>query len=685
MILKRLQNCPFILIATFTILGICVGYFNTISLSHSIAIISIAMFLILLTRFLTMNSMVRRNFRTFSYALFFLSLGLVLFNLHQPKNNPNHYLNQIIKNDAKEQHLLKFEIIERLKPTESYDRYFAKLHAIDSLQTEGKILVKFKKTDFLETLLSGSIFYAYSDLLEIEKPLNPNQFDYAHYLSTKQVFHQIIIIHSNSFNLQRAGTSIHSLFDNIRNTINDKLKKFNFSRDQLSIINALFLGQRQDIDKELSLNYQKAGLIHILAVSGLHVGILFGLLILFLNPLLKLRYGRVLKLVISIAILWGFAALTGLSPSVVRAVTMFTIVGISMELKATTQIYNSIFLSAFLIMLLNPLIIFDVGFQLSYSAVLAIVTIQPTLQRVYRSKFKADKKLWVIFTVTIAAQIGILPISLYYFHQFPLVFFISNICILPFLGIILGFGIGVIILALLGLLPHWLAHTFGSVIDMINTMAAKSASYDKLIITEIPFDLKMLVSSVLLTIALILLCHKKTFRSKLFALLSFFLVIISVTSFKSKIHNSSELIVFHQFKNSVLGLRDGNTLHLYYRDSLSQKSYDYLLKGFITDNNIKTVEHNSIKNIYQLKNKSIGIIDQNDIHLIMPKNLDILIISGSPKVNLDRILTDLHPKLVIFDGSNYPSIVEHWIKSSRTINVPYHYTSAGGAYAVTIE
>ena len=685
MILKRLQNSPFILITTFCILGICVGYFNTISLLHSLIIITIAVFLILLTRFLRVNHPVRNNFRNFSFALFFLSFGLLLFNLHQPKNNPYHYLNRITNNDTKKPFLLKFEIVERLKSTESYDRYFAELQTIDSIQTEGKILVKFKKTDDLKTFPIGNVFYTYSYLLEIENSLNPNQFDYAYYLGKKHVFHQLIITRDNSFSIKESNSSIRSLFDNIRNTISEKLNKYNFSKEQLSIINALFLGQRQDIDKELSLNYQKAGLIHILAVSGLHVGILFGLLSLLLSPLSRLSYGRVFKLVVSITTLWGFAALTGFSPSVIRAVTMFTIIGITIEFNATKQIFNSIFLSAFLIILLDPMIIFDVGFQLSYSAVLSIVTIQPLLQRLYRPKFKADKKLWEIFTVTVAAQIGILPLSLYYFHQFPLLFFITNICVLPFLGIILGFGIGVIILALFNHLPEWLATIFGSTIDTINTVVNTSASFDQLIITEIPFDFNMLVSSIVLIFALLLLIHQKTFKSKLFALVGFLMIIISITSFKLRVHNSSELIIFHQYRNSIIGLRDGNTLNLYAKNSLSQKSYDYLLKGYITANSINETELHTIKNVYKIKDKSIGIIDHESIHSAIPANLDILVLSNSPKINLDRILENLTPKLVIFDGSNYQNSTGLWTKSCKIKGITFHNTPTDGAYSLNIR
>src|SRR5690606_24095560 len=234
------------------------------------------------------------------------------------------------------------------------------------------------------------------------------------------------------------------------------------------IINALLLGQRQDIPEEVYNNYTSAGAIHILAVSGLHVGIILLLINFILNPLENLKNGQFIKLILILLLLWSFAIIAGLSASVVRAVTMFSFVAYAMHIKRATNIYNILAISMFFLLLFKPSFLFDVGFQLSYIAVFAIVWIQPVLYKWWTPKLRPVNNLWQLFTVTIAAQIGVIPLSLYYFHQFPGLFFVSNLVIIPFLGIILGLGLLVIILALLNILPDLIADFYGSMISTMN-------------------------------------------------------------------------------------------------------------------------------------------------------------------------------------------------------------------------
>ncbi|TYA81458.1 ComEC/Rec2 family competence protein, partial [Seonamhaeicola marinus] len=230
------------------------------------------------------------------------------------------------------------------------------------------------------------------------------------------------------------------------------------------IINALFLGQRQNIDRAIYTNYTNAGAIHILAVSGLHVGIIFLILNFLFKPIERLKKGYLIKTIFLLTTLWGFAVIAGLSASVTRAVTMFSIVAIAVNLKRPTNVYNTLAISIFVILLFKPLFIFDVGFQLSFLAVFAIVAIEPMLNKLWKPKNKLLKIYWQTLTVTISAQFGIIPISLFYFHQFPGLFFISNLVIIPLLGFILGFGILIILLASINVLPQFLADAFGFII-----------------------------------------------------------------------------------------------------------------------------------------------------------------------------------------------------------------------------
>ena len=169
-----------------------------------------------------------------------------------------------------------------------------------------------------------------------------------------------------------------------------------------------------------------------------------------------------------------------------------------MNLKRPTNIYNTLAISMFIILLFKPLFIFDVGFQLSYMAVFAIVSIDPYLYKLWKPKYWLIKVYWHTLTITISAQLGILPLSLYYFHQFPALFFLTNLLIIPVLGIILGFGILVILLAVLKILPPFLVSLFGGSIDVMNTIVDWVAKQEPFLFKDIPFNFLCVVVGLLI-------------------------------------------------------------------------------------------------------------------------------------------------------------------------------------------
>ena len=173
---------------------------------------------------------------------------------------------------------------------------------------------------------------------------------------------------------------------------------------------------------------------------------------------------------------------------------MFTVIAIAMNLKRPSNIYNTLAISMFFLLLFKPLLLFDVGFQMSYIAVLAIVSIQPLIIKVWTPKYKLVNYFWNIFTVTIAAQIGVLPISLYYFHQFPGLFFVSNLVILPFLGLILGLGFIVIILASLKILPQFVADIYGGLISLMNHFIEWVSQQESFLFKDISFGIGFVLS-----------------------------------------------------------------------------------------------------------------------------------------------------------------------------------------------
>src|SRR5690606_4700208 len=179
-----------------------------------------------------------------------------------------------------------------------------------------------------KSLKVDDIFIAKTTFKAINPSLNPNQFDYKKFLEKKYIYHQISTNYHSLLKVASNKQTLSGTADAIRNQINSKLKKYPFAVDELAIINALLLGQRQDVSEDVYNNYSNSGAVHILAVSGLHIGIILLILSLVLKPLEAFKHGKLVKTILLVLMLWSFAVIAGLSASVTRAVTMFSIITI---------------------------------------------------------------------------------------------------------------------------------------------------------------------------------------------------------------------------------------------------------------------------------------------------------------------------------------------------------------------
>ena len=222
-----------------------------------------------------------------------------------------------------------------------------------------------------------------------------------------------------------------------RRIVLNRLKKILPDEQSFAVATAISFGYVGGIDKDTRRIFAAAGCAHILAVSGLHLAFIYGALNFLFSFISNRRRGRIVKLLIILPILWSFAFFTGMHPSVTRAAIMATIWGIGSAFSFRALTINTLGFSAFLILLHNPFNLFDIGFQLSFSAVLAILLINPYLTSLYHSRNPMINYVWELSCTSTAAQLGTAPLSIYYFHQFPLLYLISNTFAIPFAGILL--------------------------------------------------------------------------------------------------------------------------------------------------------------------------------------------------------------------------------------------------------
>ncbi len=613
---------------------------------------------------------------TFFTLLVFILIGITAVQIQNDFIKEKYYQNYLNDTDNS----IYFKIEKRLKPSSYYQKYIAEIININNHHSLGKILVNIKKDSVNPSYNVGNIYYTKPVLKLINKPLNPYIFNYSAYLKTKQIQHKLNT-NKNQLFFIKSTNEFKNFTEKIIITINQNLKHKGVKKDKLSIINALILGQRQEIAKELVTAYQNAGAMHILAVSGLHIGVLLAILLLIFYPLKILfknrKRGKILQYSMAILLIWLYALLTGFSASVVRATTMFTAISVGVLIKRPVATGKSLFLSAFLLLLVNPLFLFDIGFQLSYLAVFSIIYWNPIFLKIWHPKNKIVFFFWSIFIVSLSAQIGILPLSFYYFHQFPALFFVTGLLILPFLGVLLGIGLLTCVLAYFEILPTLLVSVLSILIETLNKVIVFIAKQEQFLVKEIFFTLLLTIITYIIIIALYRLFEKFSYKRMFFLLTSILIFQMGLFYYKYIRESTSEFIVFNKNKNSLIAFRKGNKVIFYTSaDSISNN----LINNYKIGTGISSVTvKNKINNFFHFGKQKILLIDSLGVYKIKNMKPDIVVLQHSPKINVERMINFLQPKQIIIDASNYTSYSKYYKNKAMELGISFHNTKEKGA------
>lgn len=660
------------------VVGILLAYYFKIPLLVSIAMSVVFLLSLVICVYLSRNKFSKNIVFGILTFLTTISIGILVVNVHNQKLHQNHYTNsEIFKTDSLP--IITFRVREILKSDLYNNKYIVDLLQINSVSVSGKTVLLIKKDSLQNNLEIDDVFCVSETFSEIKEASNPGQFHYKQYLAKQYIYHQIYTRNEHLFRVSDNKHTFWGYASSLRKTINNRLDNFDFKPDELAIINALILGQRQDISKTVYTNYVNAGAIHILAVSGLHVGILLLFLNLLLKPLRYLKKGNLIQVIVILIMLWCYVVIAGASASIIRAAAMFSVVAIAMHLKRKSNIYNTLAVSIFIILLLKPMFLFDVGFQLSYLAVIAIVTIQPLLYKLWKPKIWVINKLWQVFTVTLAAQFGVLPISLYYFHQLPGLFWLSNLVIIPLIGVLLICGILIIILALVNILPKFIANAYGNGIGLMNDFFAWIASKEAFLVENISFNIYFVLASYLLIIALVSFYMKQNYKRLQF--LGIAIIGLQLAAIYTKTYaNNETFIVFHKSRKTMIGKHFGNKLQIFHNlDTISENN---MIANFAVKNYINAITYDSLQSIYFYKSSHIFVVDSLGVYTIKSIAPDYVLLRNSPKINLNRLIDSLNPKLIVADGSNYKSYIARWERSCAKRKIPFHQTGKKGAFII---
>ncbi|PQB09006.1 competence protein [Polaribacter filamentus] len=673
--MKRLLNYLPLHFVGFLILGIYTQFFHQFwqfgFLKLFFLIASISLFLRIVRH--------KKIVTLLSFILFFF-IGVSATYFDNDSNYSSYYQNHL-----KETSALILKIDKVLKSGYYHDKYEVKIIQIDAVKTIGKVLLNVAKDSSTTALKVDELFVVNSSFQTLNPSLNPHQFNYKNYLERQGIYQQLFLENQQFKRIGFQGFSLLGISEKFRDRIQESLEKFNFKADELAVINALLLGQRQDISKELIADYTRAGAIHILAVSGLHVGIILLILSWIFKPLERLKKGKFIKTILVVLFLWMFAFIAGLSASVVRAVTMFTFLAVGLAFQRKNVIEFSLISSMFFLLVLKPMFLFDVGFQLSYLAVFGIIWIQPRLYKGYKPRFKIVDKFWQLITVSFAAQVGVLPLSLFYFHQFPSLFWLSNLIIIPFLGAILIGGILIIFFSLIGFLPQFLGTFYGFVISLMNNFVGWISKQEQFLWKEISMSFFLMVSCYIFVIFAARFLIDKSARKLIYFLISI-LIIQSVLVFETHQKKiKKEFIVFHKSRNSVIGIRTGQKLLVHHDlDSLGIQKSNFITSYRIGEN-VDQAFNMNIPSFFEFEKQQILVIDSIGIYQLKGLKNPIVILQYSPKINLERLIKIINPKQIIADGNNYKTFVNRWKVICENEKTPFYYTGINGAFVYDKE
>jgi competence protein ComEC len=676
----KVLHFPITKITLGFIVGIlCTYYWQTAILFNVLGLSTALFFLVLLYINKKNKSTTSILFGVAVYLASFFMGGITLFN-NTDSFQKSNYIHHETAFSAPQEIILV--VREKLKGSNTNDRYVAIIQTIDRASFSGKIILNIAKDSTKTELITGQYLKIRGTLYKNKETTNPNQFDYGAYLDKKQLYAQL---YASSSEIQTSTTLKKDIWyytDYLRVTIKRNLENNRFSQKELNIAIALLMGQKQDVSADIMQDYQYAGAIHILSVSGLHVGYLMLFLNFILKPIPNTKKGSAIKLIILLSTLTAFAIIAGLSPSVLRSVVMFSFVAIGYQLRRTVNIYHTLLVSALLILLFQPYFIFDVGFQLSYLALFFIVWFQPILVTLFKPRTKLSKYCWTILSVSIAAQLGTLPLSIYYFHQFPGLFFITNLVVAPLLTFIMILGIIVFFLASFGITPIVLVKPLEWSIQGLNSTIHFVASFEQFLIKDIPFNLILLISSYGVIIASIIWIKKPSF----YALITTFCFIIIMQSnllyTEAKIQNENEWIILNSKKNTIVLERHGSKVNVLTNDNLKKTDYSTtLIQSYLVANFNPLVIKNELSNLQYFNKSSILIVDSSGFY-IENTNPDILLLTHSPKLNLDRLLLTLKPKQVVADNSNFKNLQKQWEASCKKQKIPFHATAEKGFFKI---
>jgi len=623
-----------------------------------------------------------------------LSFGYVLAVAHNDLNQSQHFSDFL---DNKNTIIAKVnaspKLGKRLKTTLSV---YAIRDSLGELQpANGNLLTYLEINNTSAQPVYGDVLVLRGWVQAVPPPMNPYQFDYQAYLHFQNVRYQAFVKKDDWVNTQiNQGNTVLRLAQHIRFACIERLRKYLPTEREFSVGAALILGYKDEISEDVRNAYTQTGAMHVLAVSGLHVGLIY----LFLNFFLgfvksKSRTFKVVKPILLITGIWSFALLTGMSPSVMRAATMFSFIVIGISIKRYTNIYNTLACSAFFLLCFNPYLIANVGFQLSYLAVLGIVYFQPRIYRLITINHPLGDNLWALMAVSIAAQLATLPLSWYYFHQFPVFFWLASLIVVPAATFILALGVTSLILSVIPFVGFLFGKLLFGLIWVVNTLIFGIQQLPLGLVEGIWISVTVVL---VLYLVLVMFAWFLKFRKPIAFLLTLILLLAVVAEYSYSFYEQTsqrKITVYHSYKNAIADFISGKNTTTIKGSRVGERQVGFAASNHQGALGIHANDKASFRGNYhnsslflqqhfiQFHDKKIVIIDnENLLKSSLSMDMDYVLVQDSPYLKILDIKDRFNPEMIIFDATNSRKSIEVWKKQCEEIGLVYHDVNTQGAW-----
>ncbi len=550
----------------------------------------------------------------------------------------------------------------------------------------GKIILYFKKNSSVSDLHYGSQILVTKPLQLIKNSGNPGSFDFKRYSLFNGITHQLYITTQDFAYLNQGGNSFRNLLFQSRQAIITILRKYISGDAEQGLAEALLIGYKDDLDKNLVQAYTNTGVVHVIAISGLHLGIIYWMLLWLTKPLKKKRTGW-LRLLLIVAGLWSFSFLAGAQPSVLRSAVMFSAIALSTVINRKTDIYNTLALSALVLLCFNPYWLWDVGFQLSYTAVLSIIIFFRPIYNWYYTPNKIIDFIWKLMAASLAAQLLTLPVSIYHFHQFPALFLIANLFAVPLSSLIL---IGEILLCIISFFPpaaSLLGSALEALIKLMNGAVNNLNQVPSSLLNGLSISiLQMIVLYFIITAVSWWLFQKSKLALQLAIVSSAVFVALRTASF-IEAGNQQKIIIYNVPKHRAIDIIQGR-MYSFLGDAALEEN-NFLRNFHIQPSRIKhRIAPDKIVNSssFLLNGKQIVLIDTT-VHFkstIQKPVIDLLILSRNPKMYISNVSNAFQIRQIVIDGSVPQWKAALWKKDCDSLQIACYNVSDSGAFVMKL-